>query len=243
MSTATNAYLDIYIGDPERHSQAQNAYSRTCAFLAKNASIYGLPSSPEHLSEEQQQIVQELDKPETGGELGFTPPPPLLAGRLVFSLNPAVSKASTNFAALCTGEKGACKNAPNKKLHYLGCPLHRIIKGFVAQGGDITRGDGSGGESIYGGKFNDEKAGLNAKPSRGSLAMANSGKNTSTSQFFVVLTDDDKQLAKMKGKYVVFGELKEGWDVLMRLDDVAGGDTDGKPQVPVWIGGCGTGPS
>ena len=72
---------------------------------------------------------------------------------------------------------------------------------------------------------------------RGSLAMANSGKNTNSSQFFVVLTDDESKLAKMNGKYVVFGELQEGWDVLDRLDEV--GSADGKSSVPVWIGGCG----
>lgn len=67
--------------------------------------------------------------------------------------------------------------------------------------------------------------------------MANSGKNTNSSQFFVVLTDDESKLAKMNGKYVVFGELKDGWEVLGRLDAVGG--ADGKPSVPVWIGGCG----
>lgn len=82
----------------------------------------------------------------------FEPPPPLLAGRLIFALDESQSLAKTtaNFAALCTGEKGICKNAPNKRLYYLHCPIHRIVKGFVAQGGDVTRGDGSGGEvSIY----------------------------------------------------------------------------------------------
>ena len=49
-----------------------------------------------------------------------------------------------NVVALCTGEKGSCTNAPSKKLHYLDCPTHRIVKNFVAQGGDVTRGDGSG---------------------------------------------------------------------------------------------------
>ncbi|OSD00533.1 hypothetical protein PYCCODRAFT_1437399 [Trametes coccinea BRFM310] len=169
----------------------------------------------------------------------FTPPAPLLAGRLVFELDDshALAKTTANFLALCTGERGACKNAPNKKLYYLGCPVHRIVKGFVAQGGDVTRGDGSGGESIYGGKFNDDKAGLKKKARRGSLAMANSGKNTNSSQFFVVLTDDETKLAKISGKYVIFGELQEGWEVLDRLDAVA--SADGKPMMPVWIGGCG----
>ncbi|OCH90493.1 hypothetical protein OBBRIDRAFT_730668 [Obba rivulosa] len=170
----------------------------------------------------------------------FAPPPPLLLGRLVFELDPAAGLAKTvaNFAALCTGERGACKNAPNKRLHYLDCSMHRIVKGFVAQGGDVTRGDGSGGESVYGGKFNDEKEGLKKKMKRGALAMANSGKNTNSSQFFVVLTNDEVKLAKMNGKYVVFGELQEGWDILDKLDAVGGG-ADGKSTIPVWIGGCG----
>ena len=189
----------------------------------------------------------------------FEPPPPLLAGKLVFELDPSpgLAKTRANFIALCTGEKGMCKNAPNKKLHYLDCPIHRIVKDFVAQGGDVTRGDGSGGEaspfrtggtphvcldvrgwqSIYGGKFNDEKEGLKKKLARGSLAMANSGKNTNSSQFFVVLTEDASKLAKMQGKYVVFGALKEGFDVLSQLDGV--GSADGKPCQNVWIGGCG----
>jgi cyclophilin family peptidyl-prolyl cis-trans isomerase len=136
------------------------------------------------------------------------------------------------------------------------------VKGFVAQGGDVTRGDGSGGEvrpnidvmhlfectliaakcqSIYGGKFADEKQGLKTKPSKGSLAMANSGKNSNSSQFFIVLTDDETKLAKMSGKYVVFGKVKDSedcQDVLRKLDE-AGGEEDGRPREKVWIGGCG----
>lgn len=78
----------------------------------------------------------------------FNPPTPLLAGRLTFELDssPGLSKTTTNFTALCTGEKGTCKNAPKKNLYYLDCPIHRIEPGFIAQGGDVTRGDGSGGE-------------------------------------------------------------------------------------------------
>jgi len=170
----------------------------------------------------------------------FTAPKPLLAGRLVFDLDPALglSKTVKNFTELCTGEKGMCKNARNKKLHYLGCPIHRIVKGFVAQGGDVTRGDGSGGESIYGSKFNDDKAGLKTKFKKGSLAMANSGKNSNSSQFFVVLTDDESQLAKLDGKYVLFGQLRDGWEALRALDTI-GGDTDGRSTQPAWVGACG----
>ena len=189
-------------------------------------------------------------------DLIFEPPPPLLAGRIVFGFDdaPDLAKTRDNFKALCTGEKGMCKNAPNKKLHYEGSPIHRIVKGFIAQGGDITRGDGSGGEvrctcsdpglqtlnftqSIYGGKFSDAKAGLRAPAERGSLAMANSGKNSNTSQFFIILTEDVSKLAKIKGKYVVFGEVKDGWDILTKLDEI--GTEDGKPSKAVWISGCG----
>lgn len=93
-------------------------------------------------------------------------------------------------------------------------------------------------QSIYGGKFNDDKAGFKTKFKRGSLAMANSGKNTNSSQFFVVLTDDGTQLAKLDGKYVHFGQLRDGWGVLDALES-AGGGSDGKPIRPAWVGGCG----
>lgn len=73
---------------------------------------------------------------------------------------------------------------------------------------------------------------------RGSLAMANSGKNTNSSQFFVVLTADETKLNKMNGKYVVFGEVESGLEVLDKLDEVGGG-TDGKSSRPVWVGECG----
>ncbi|OAX40563.1 hypothetical protein K503DRAFT_737274 [Rhizopogon vinicolor AM-OR11-026] len=226
------------MGDKEQHKLDETAYLYTCDLLNNNAAIYGLPSDPHHLSQEQQEILREIDKSRV---LRFVPPDPICVGRLVFELNPEPSlrKTTTNFTALCTGEKGKCKNARNKDLHYLGCPIHRIVRDFVAQGGDITRGDGSGGESIYGGKFNDEKDGLKIKMRKGTLAMANSGKNTNSSQFFIVLTDDETQLAKLNSKYVVFGELKSGFEVLDKLNKA--GDVNGKPGVPVWIGGCGKG--
>ena len=68
--------------------------------------------------------------------------------------------------------------------------------------------------------------------------MANSGKNSNSSQFFIVLANDDATLAKLHGKYVVFGEVDSGHEVLDKLDEVAGG-ADGKSKVPVWIGSCG----
>ena len=80
---------------------------------------------------------------------------------------------------------------------------------------------------------------MKRKAKRGSLAMANSGKNTNSSQYFIILTDDESKLSKINGKYVVFGQVESGWEVLDRLNEVAGG-AEGKSTKPVWVGKCGT---
>ncbi|KAI8615418.1 cyclophilin-like domain-containing protein, partial [Chytriomyces sp. MP71] len=128
--------------------------------------------------------------------------------RLSFVLfGDAAPRAVENFLRLCDGTKGIAK-ASKKPLHYLGNRVHRIVEGYCVQWGDIVRNDGSGGESIYGGKFNDEPAALKLPISRGSLVMANSGKNSNTSQVFVVLTDDVERIKKnMQGKHVVIGRI------------------------------------
>jgi cyclophilin family peptidyl-prolyl cis-trans isomerase len=90
------------------------------------------------------------------------PPKSLVVGRLIIEFNDRswAPKAIDNFYFLCTGEKGMSKSLKTAKLHYHSIPLHRIVTDFIVQGGDVTRRDGSGGDSIYGGKFNDEKNGL-----------------------------------------------------------------------------------
>eukprot|EP01041_Mallomonas_annulata_P011791 gene11791-24707_t len=106
-----------------------------------------------------------------------------LLGKIVFKLYmDQVPLTSENFRSLCTGEKGVCKIS-KAKLHYMNCRLHRIVPGFVVQGGDITRGDGTGGTSIYAGtpdadlwgNFRDES--FMAHDRRGLLSMANNGPN------------------------------------------------------------------
>ena len=78
------------------------------------------------------------------------------AGRIVMELRAdVVPKTAENFRCLCTGEKGTAK-VSGKPLHFKGSSFHRVIPGFMCQGGDFTRGNGTGGESIYGNKFNDE---------------------------------------------------------------------------------------
>lgn len=69
--------------------------------------------------------------------------------------------------------------------------------------------------------------------------MANSGKNTNSSQFFIVLAEDEGARTKINGKYVVFGEVESGQEILARLDEVAGSVDSGKSKLPVWIGACG----
>ncbi|KAJ3724152.1 cyclophilin-like domain-containing protein [Lentinula guzmanii] len=243
------AYLDVYAGDTTKHEKEIEEYNLARSLISTHGTVFNLPALPELLSDEQREILQDLNKSSDHASLRFDPPTPLLLGRIIFDLDPSpgLNKTRQNFLSLCTGDRGLCKSAPNKKLHYLGCPIHRVVKGFVAQGGDVTRSDGSGGESIYGPKFPSEKAGLQVLPQRGSLAMANSGGKSpnNTSQFFIVLSSDVGVHSKLKGKYVVFGKIRvgdrEGEQVLENLNElgVSGKATDEKPLVPVWIGGCG----
>jgi len=143
-------------------------------------------------------------------------------------LNEEAPRTAENFRQLCVGVDGG-------RLGFKGSCFHRLVPGFMVQGGDFTNGDGTGGESIFGSKFDDEPyINVGKHDRRGVVSMANAGRNTNGSQFFIVFG----KAAHLDGKHVVFGHVTKGIDVLDDLERLKT-DNEDRPLTEVRIVDCG----
>ncbi|XP_060164453.1 NK-tumor recognition protein isoform X3 [Globicephala melas] len=159
-------------------------------------------------------------------------------GRIMFQLfSDICPKTCKNFLCLCSGEKGLGKTT-GKKLCYKGSTFHRVVKNFMIQGGDFSEGNGKGGESIYGGYFKEacsQDENFILKHDRAFLlSMANRGKHTNGSQFFITT----KPAPHLDGVHVVFGLVISGFEVIEQIENLKT-DAASRPYADVRVIDCG----
>lgn len=226
----TECYIDFDIDDHRAR------FALGCAFVNANDKKYGL-TTPDLLSLGGSELVRLQAFHESNYEWMTRGPitsVPARRCRVVVELFDDVPLACENFRKLCTGEAGKAASS-SLPLHYYGCNVHRIQSGFVIQAGDFVKGNGSGGESVYGKKFKDEPSGMKRRHGQaGVLSMGNSGKHSNGSQFFLTLAP----APQCDGKHCVFGRVTSGLDVLRDVEAAAGA-VDGTPREKVVIAECG----
>lgn len=164
--------------------------------------------------------VQDIDGPGTS-----------YSGRFVIALfGETVPMTVLNFVSIARGYQ----RGDETKLHYKNVTVHRIVPDFVVQMGDVTVGDGSGSKSIYGDTFIDENFALSHR-APGWVSMANRGKDTNGSQFFVLLS----KARWLDGKHVVFGKVIRGFDTVRTIGEIPSDSRTAVPQLEVRIVDCG----
>ncbi|KAF9541740.1 Peptidyl-prolyl cis-trans isomerase cyp40 [Mortierella hygrophila] len=228
---STFVYLDIEIGDQEFKATSWDLYRRGQAFFATHGSLYGYSGrSLQELEPEDLQNLQEIYDSipvlTQGGSITLTQPVPLPGGRLILSLDTAgCPKTCQNFLNFVE----STYTAKVQEATYVNTRFFRLVKDHILQGGDFTKNNGAGGHSslpsIENPKpFADERHGLRkgAFKKAGVLAMANRGKNTNGSQFFLTLGEGPRWTKALEGGYVAFGEVVENSD-----DSTGAGGEDG----------------
>jgi peptidylprolyl isomerase len=231
MAARRRAFLDLDVGGHRA------AHARAVAFVAATSLRYGLssPTLSELGGSERARLPELYAADHDFSAQGPLALAPAAAERVVIELfEEEAPNCVANFAALCDGSKGKAKGS-GLPLCYRGVRMHRLVAGSFLQGGDFVKGNGAGGESIWGGTFKDEKAALAIKlDRRGLVAMSNTGKNSNGSQFFLTLAPQPK----LSGKHCVFGRVVEGMEVLDAIEAV-GADEGERPLREVCIVGCG----
>ncbi|KAG8346751.1 putative Cyclophilin type peptidyl prolyl cis trans isomerase [Trypanosoma vivax] len=206
---------------------ALNAAVCSCAQAASKGYTSPYPQVPGN-------SVVYFDTATQEGSSWFGSPKTTPIGRIEMELfDDTVPITARNFRELC---RGYTKPTPEgKPLHFKGSVFHRIIPEFMIQGGDITKSNGTGGCSIYGVRFKDEsfagKAGTHRGP--GILSMANAGRNTNGSQFFICTVS----CPWLDGKHVVFGQVLRGYEHVKTIEGY--GTPHGKPTKSVIVADCG----
>ncbi|KAG0256673.1 Peptidyl-prolyl cis-trans isomerase cyp40 [Mortierella polycephala] len=261
-SDNTLVYLDIEIGDQEFKATSWDLYRRGQAFFATHGSLYGYDGMTlEQLGPDDRQNLQEIydSNPALtkGGFITLNEPAPLPGGRLVIKLDTAgCPKTCQNFLNFC---ESTFTNTVHEAT-YVNTRFFRLVKDHIIQGGDFTKNDGSGGFSSFPSvespkPFADERYGLRKGVFKkaGVLAMANRGKNTNGSQFFLTIGEGVRWTKALEGSYVAFGELVDedpsgisnshdvcvdGLGLLDKLNKVPT-DEEERPILAITIIGCG----